>query len=863
MIDRSATIVELALTVLIMFLPHITASLIPHLPRLFLIYSRLLCFERFENDATARDEVSNGEAMSPSIELDDAEADGSWERLDQSFDNAESTAPGLTHYFTFLYGLYPLNFLSFLRKPRKYLKGANFPDADDLDLDQDLIRRRTEPFRAVHLLHPALFNITIEEELEENRWMNSEPADVVTECMSLCIAVSDTLGDPGPPPTSKLPDLPTAASQSEEAPSSSLLGGDDDEHDTSPDYQRSVSWRNTQSTALTVPSSKGPYSHSAGAADCRDALDSPTFPSQKTDSREEIHRIALRKSVAQGEEDPASSEKESPHLEAFAQSLAQPRSTSPPLEQNLATLQREVMLLRNDLSFERYLKHQHLTHIGQLQRKHIREATVEAETQNLINSNKALKAKLAKANELYTQLKKETQTSRSQSKRWEGELSARVRAFREEEKQWQTERESFHLDLQALTQDCDNLKKLVVESEARELNSRQNLTALKSEMEELHPLRSEVEMLRTKVEEYEARATGSDRSANNSHENLIDELQKVKLNLRSRDMEREQQRRAYERRVAELEAEIRAMNPEGIPQQPNQLSPAVKQIIDSALAASQSKLNQLRKTHSRLLHKYTELELRYQELRGEHEAGYYQQFQGARQDLDTLPENADLSPVRRYNTARGSTFGQRAPVPTRQHAFSSDDDEIVDNDYVVPSSAPAGRYNYPPTVPPRSNSLAYANHQHLPPLDTSGDRDLAALYESQLNHEFQAPSASSDPPQSSGKSAFSVDSRDSKGDKKKEKVQPKSEVRVYGRGKQALRFPLPPSNAVEPVQQVPEESSRSGMGVITVVRPDLYSSVMADCEASIGGAQNIGKKKGDDIKKSNGNKSSRFGGLMK
>ena len=94
-----------------------------------------------------------------------------------------------------------------------------------------------------------------------------------------------------------------------------------------------------------------------------------------------------------------------------------------------------------------YLKSQHLTHIGQLQRKHIKEATAEADTQNLINTNRTLKSKLAKMNEQYAQLKKETLTSRSQSKKWEGELSGKVRSYRDDQKVWQGEEESLRFEL--------------------------------------------------------------------------------------------------------------------------------------------------------------------------------------------------------------------------------------------------------------------------------------------------------------------------------------------------------------------------------------------------------------------------------
>jgi hypothetical protein len=50
----------------------------------------------------------------------------------------------------------------------------------------------------------------------------------------------------------------------------------------------------------------------------------------------------------------------------------------------LAALKREVLLLRNELNFELFLKQQHLQHIGRLHREHVLDSTVEAERQQLV-----------------------------------------------------------------------------------------------------------------------------------------------------------------------------------------------------------------------------------------------------------------------------------------------------------------------------------------------------------------------------------------------------------------------------------------------------------------------------------------------
>lgn len=56
-------------------------------------------------------------------------------------------------------------------------------------------------------------------------------------------------------------------------------------------------------------------------------------------------------------------------------------------EQNMliAALKREVLLLRNEMNFEMFLKQQHLQHIGRLHREHVMDTSVEAERQQLVS----------------------------------------------------------------------------------------------------------------------------------------------------------------------------------------------------------------------------------------------------------------------------------------------------------------------------------------------------------------------------------------------------------------------------------------------------------------------------------------------
>ncbi|KAG9194533.1 hypothetical protein G6011_04568 [Alternaria panax] len=759
LVDNSSTVIELALVVLIMFLPHICGALTSdhHLEKMFLVYCRILCWDKLgSND-------KSGETDLPDSEGDDAN-DDDWEQVQPSMDYPDAPPPTLMHYFTFLYGLFPLNFMSFVRKPRRYLKSLNFPGARDFDLDQDLIHSRTEPYRRVHLLHPNMFSTTVEDELSENRWLKSDPADVVVECMDLCVAVSSTLEDPGPPPNAALPPVP-------EIPPQFTL----DDQDGTTVHGSDESWRNTQSTlnvsgdALDVEfpsrSLKSAVSTKSLAPPLlkgRDTMDSPTLP-PTADTMKAETPLAQRFAAQ-------------PSLDGFAHSISQTSGHGDFHSHTLASLQREIMLLRNDLNFERYLKLQHLAHIGQLQRKHIKEATVEAETQNLINTNKTLKVKLAKANELYAQLKKETLTSRSQSKKWESELNNKVRSYKESEKTWHSDEGGLRYELERTQADYEQLKKIVERAEAEQLKAQQRTKALEYELEDYSDIRRELESAQDKIVAFEDQRKEL-HTLIQERNDLRNDLEIANMRLNSREQDRERSIKAYERRIMELEARLQTSDRST--GRPGQLPSSVQQMLDSTLAASNAKMQQLKKTHCRLLEQYTELQLKYHELEGDREAAMgqlYPRDQAGHIDFGT-------SRVSRNSSVRtANNYSSRHLTPLSTTESPSEEQEYYE--YRSPESVHSPGSALSPLHPARLESLQHGKPQRsqtapspYPRFGGNYGPDFSAAYDTSLHNQFQAPK-----PQSSGQSSFSADTDGSSNRERKEKVEPKSEVRIYGRG---------------------------------------------------------------------------------
>jgi len=525
MIDTSSTAISLGLTNLLMFLPHIPASVKIHLPRLFLIYSRLLCWERFrprkkDEEEDEEDEEGHGDEEFEDA-LEETEGDQSWERLESLVDSSELTAGELLHYFTFLYGLYPLNFMSYIQKPRKYLKDIGFPRADEFDLPQALIRTRTEQFRQIHALHPNFYTTTAKDELTDDHWMKSDPAMVVSECMSLCLQSSVSQERPGPPPTTKLPDMPK---MDKRAHVPAYLSSHDESH--------------------AMP-------------------DSPTLPP--------------------------------------------PRPQAEPLKQNMAWLQREILLLRSDLNFERNVKQQQLVRIGQLQRKNFKDANMEAETAGLVSTTRSLKARLQKQTEAYAALKRETQTGRNHFKNWETDITSKMRSLVEDEHKWRAEEEGLRKEVRELKKDCGLLRRLVVDREAKELLAQQKLSSFMIDMEQLTTLQARVAELEADIRKYEEKDLEYTH-ASDEKETLQTEIATVKLQLQSSLAAQERAQKASSARIAELQNRLLlAEGSDGIP-------PGIQQKVNVIISASDAKLQALKKEHANLRHRHVELEMKCLEL---------------------------------------------------------------------------------------------------------------------------------------------------------------------------------------------------------------------------------------------------------
>ncbi|GAA5831566.1 hypothetical protein JCM11251_000750 [Rhodosporidiobolus azoricus] len=102
----------------------------------------------------------------------------------------DDSPPDPTILFTVLYGIYPLNFTSFVRDAVGYLREKEWkgPMGDgDLGVTSGAVRARSEPIFRIHTLHPRLFSPATSSshssELTDTKpWARLEAADVMAAC---------------------------------------------------------------------------------------------------------------------------------------------------------------------------------------------------------------------------------------------------------------------------------------------------------------------------------------------------------------------------------------------------------------------------------------------------------------------------------------------------------------------------------------------------------------------------------------------------------------------------------------------------------------------------------------------------------
>lgn len=619
--DTSTTIISLALTGLIMVLPHVPSSLVPHLPALFNIYARLLFWER-ELSIDAESEESKERRLSLNT--------ASWEVCSFSSDVDDTNIPQLLDYFTILYGLYPINFMDYIRKPQRYLRHAEASEADVIEVQPTEIRHASERFRQCHLLHENFYNLTIDSEKTDfGRWIKSEPAEVVADCMALR-QLSDQPPEISPTDLAQILNSENDDLEIDERESGLLNSSfvietsrtGDVRHNSgssiSPlggggrSFQTAVRHASLSSLQSKPDSSSTRRSENEGdSSTLTRQLVSSGSQTQLQDlmNSNKVVKSSLHQSLA-NDSVPSLSLSHHESIPEKATSHSHPNLPGPSMQLHDATandshrkLLRYVYLLYNDLVFERFLKQQHLTHIGELRRRHIREAASEAETQNIITANKHLKQRLEEAKKAEIQAKTEAEKSRALAKKWEADIFNKLKVLREEQKKWNVEKSNMQTQLKGAKDEAEELRRLVCEVEVRELALKQKIQSADISFGELERLRDEVTRLAVSERNYQAQEVERQASITRAAE-ADGRAKAAEMKLATLESEFKHTQELYQSQIAELNSRLQetshtsgARDAEGFKGQ-----------LEAALKASRATQDEMRKRMHELSRQRVELQ---------------------------------------------------------------------------------------------------------------------------------------------------------------------------------------------------------------------------------------------------------------
>ncbi|KAM3555100.1 hypothetical protein ARSEF4850_006164 [Beauveria asiatica] len=665
-LDTSTTVVSAALTALIMLLPHMPSDLVPHLPTLFNIYARLLFWEQ----------ERSGSIEMPSL---DATHTASWESCVYEPESEDLEIGHLGQYFSVLYGLYPINLIDYIRKPQRHLRHAETSDSSSIVVQPTEIRHHSEQFCSIHVLHPNFYTLTIESEKTDfSRWMKCEAAEVVAGCMGLRTTTEADPFTEGGLPTVQAVDAIASAHSCDEprrvTSDPALLSSN-----------KVANWRKAQfSSAESVCSDRTPsmmlrrgsQSSQPSNRDSGDTrtrhMDSPTqliqspshtqlqdmIKSNKT-IKSGLHQTLANDSVASlALSHPDSNADRSTKNSMPPPALPPTSGAIPPssdLNALVVQLRRRVLLLENDLSFERFLKQQHMTHIGDLRRRQVVEAATEAETQNLLMTNRNLKNRYDEAKKAEMQVRKESEKSRAMAKKWETDFYNKLKNMREDLKKSTAEVEALENELAASKEECDKLRALLCDAEVKELSWKQHAQSVEIHSVEMERLRDEVSRLSVSERDFQAKDLERQEAINRAAEtqNRLEELQ---MKLRAQEAEVQRTKRLFQGQLAALQEQLsRTQEERSRPGANSDLA------IESSLAGSRAKQAELQKQFDLLQRKYTKLQSSLLDMNSSAPAPMHTSTGGERDGSDYLSTSA--SPVMMRAAAHGPPEGAADAKP--------------------------------------------------------------------------------------------------------------------------------------------------------------------------------------------------------
>ncbi|TFK27367.1 hypothetical protein FA15DRAFT_679018 [Coprinopsis marcescibilis] len=453
LLDNSATVCTAALTFLIQLLPyfavHTKMVLRSMLPVLFAIMARLLCWkERLPPPPKeGYNQEFEKELYTDTTRVFHMAPGSDWERLEMSFHGTTSVPPSPRYYFTMIYYLYPSNTLKFIRAPAKYINDSNLPspytEPWEQVFDHDEIRRESENLMREHICHPFLIWSDAASELTRTEfWSKYDVPRIVSEATMLdirylSIGLRERYGNVNEAPSGDGQDEDqTHFIKAIDLSSKKIVISLQDMIDAS------VALKSNIDVEITKPYKRWSsliFPHPQAK-----------IPSDKGDKQKEIEPLFSKE------------------VEAIA---------LPHVAEVVSGLQKEVLLLRNELNFELWHSRENAKHVGRLYEDRILMRSAESERQGLYNKLRKYRSQVTALENELRENKQQSALAKTRYADWTKELQDKLKALREERKKLASE-------TAAVRSSEENLKALFAAQGKRLSDALQQVFTLQAEQKQ-------------------------------------------------------------------------------------------------------------------------------------------------------------------------------------------------------------------------------------------------------------------------------------------------------------------------------------------------------------------------------------------
>ncbi|PCH38043.1 hypothetical protein WOLCODRAFT_114704 [Wolfiporia cocos MD-104 SS10] len=633
LLDGSSTAAIVGLTVLTKLLPILAVKacedLKRHLPLLLVVLARIICWREREAEADAPSDLSDEPAPSSnsgSVPELPVREDFGWKRLEATFQGGASSPPSPHRFFTFLYYLFPCNVIRFLRYPVHYIGDTMIDNPYTVPweeaLDEDMIRSKSEPLMHGHVLHPLLIWRGAAEELSQPEfWAQYDIARIVGDCTMLevrnaalgmqqrapAVLTSDSASFLTPP-TPPTPPSPSASTVTHPA---GISAGSLETALSSPTIRPAS---HTPSSATSTPGARP-----------RVSLQDMIATSIALKSGVDIEVVHPAPSWSTGvvparTSAPAHASGSSSTLDAVAEEPEHGESggddggssgcgANSSHGQALAGLQREVLLLRNELNFELWNARENVRHVGRLYQDRVLSKTAEVERQGLHNRLREYKAEVAQLQARLRERKEQASTMNNQYADWNKKLQDRLADMKQEKKRWEAEAAAMRAADKEAKDTFAAQSKLLAAANQRVFQLETREKENKHKVDRLHDYEMQIEQLIKLQRLWEADVQKLNEQA--EYIQVFSSKYK-KMELRLDTYERTQAElnataQNYQQQITSLEAQL------GIAQR--QLETARKSSALAKLSASSAEMSKLTQANQRLRAENSELRDEVEELK--------------------------------------------------------------------------------------------------------------------------------------------------------------------------------------------------------------------------------------------------------